>query len=402
MVGAGPAGVAAATTLARAGLDVAMIDRATFPRDKVCGDGLTSLALGLLEDLGLEPEMVSNWQWTSDCWVRSPSGRTVRFELPSGQGHFAAIAPRIDLDTAMVDLARSVGVDIFEGSPVVAAAEDADGVEVRTDGDGLFVAPWAIAADGMWSPMRKHLHIAPDGYLGEWHAFRQYASGVTGTGARDMYVSFEADLLPGYFWSFPLPGGRANVGFGIQRGGKLAVRDMGSTWSDLLSRDHIRDVLGAGATLEGQHRAWPIPARIDTADAATSRTMFVGDAVGACDVMTGEGIGQALLSGRLAAEAVIGAGHGSGAATQYAGTVRRELAADHRMSMMLVRALRHRKGARAAVRVASATSWTRRNFARWLFEDYPRALVATPRRWPQHSLRGPGSYRDAAPQQTSA
>ncbi len=62
------------------------------------------------------------------------------------------------------------------------------------------------------------------------------------------------------------------------------------------------------------------------------------------------------------------------------------------MSRLLIRALRHRKGARAAVRVAGASAWTRRNFARWLFEDYPRAIVMTPRRWPSHSLRGDGAF----------
>jgi hypothetical protein len=62
------------------------------------------------------------------------------------------------------------------------------------------------------------------------------------------------------------------------------------------------------------------------------------------------------------------------------------------MSMLLIRALQHRKGARAAVRVAGASDWTRRNFARWLFEDEPRGVVLTPRRWHRNFLRRPGSY----------
>ena len=63
------------------------------------------------------------------------------------------------------------------------------------------------------------------------------------------------------------------------------------------------------------------------------------------------------------------------------------------MSALLQRALRHRKGARFAVRLAGSTAWTRRNFARWLFEDYPRAVVLTPRRWKRHLFTGPGAYR---------
>jgi menaquinone-9 beta-reductase len=66
--------------------------------------------------------------------------------------------------------------------------------------------------------------------------------------------------------------------------------------------------------------------------------------------------------------------------------------ADHKMSLLLVRALKHRKGARAAVRVADLTPWTRRNFARWLFEDEPRAIAVTPRRWHRRVLRRDGAY----------
>jgi hypothetical protein len=60
--------------------------------------------------------------------------------------------------------------------------------------------------------------------------------------------------------------------------------------------------------------------------------------------------------------------------------------------MLLGRALKHRKGARGAVRIAGATDWTRRNFARWLFEDYPRAALLTPRRWHRNMFTGPGAY----------
>jgi menaquinone-9 beta-reductase len=214
---------------------------------------------------------------------------------------------------------------------------------------------------------------------------------------RELFVWFEPDLLPGYAWSFPLPDGRANVGFGIQRGGKVErVQDMARIWPELLARPHIAEVLGPDVQPEAPHRAWPIPARIDRALLATGRTLFVGDAAAATDPMTGEGIGQALLTGVLAAESILQAGpdEAATAASSYVGAARSALVADHRMSMLLVRALRHRKGARAALRIAGASDWTRRNFARWLFEDYPRAIAATPRRWHRRVLTGPGAYRD--------
>jgi hypothetical protein len=143
------------------------------------------------------------------------------------------------------------------------------------------------------------------------------------------------------------------------------------------------------------HRAWPIPAAVDRPEPITRRTMFVGDAVAACDTLTGEGIGQALQTGALAAEAIVAAGpHGGDATNDYARRLSSSLLADHRMSQLLVRGLSGTRGANAAIAAAGATGWTRRNFARWLFEDYPRAVVATPRRWRSGVFTGPGAFQD--------
>ncbi len=399
VIGAGPAGSAAAVTLARAGIDVGVFDKATFPRDKTCGDGLTTLALRQLESLGLEPSTIGSWTDVTDCYVTSPSGYRIHLPLPDdGSGRFAAVATRLDLDASLVDLARKEGATIVEGTELIAATEDDDGVTLVLGRDRRpereVRARWVVGADGIWSPLRRALGAGEPGYRGEWHAFRQYVSGVGDEAARHLHVMFEADLLPGYFWSFPLEGRRANIGFGVQRGGKVAIGDMGALWQELLDRPHIRDVLGPDVAPDGPHRAWPIPARIDRAVPTTRRALFVGDAVTACDLMTGEGIGQALLTGVTAAECIRDHGVVGDAGARYATRLLDELEADHRMSVLLVRALKHRKGARTAIRVAGATPWTRRNFARWLFEDSPRGIAFTPSRWHRGALSGAGAYRD--------
>ncbi len=395
MVGAGPAGTAAAITLQRAGRSVLVIDKARFPRDKCCGDGLTTLALRELEALGLDPATVGDWFDVHSAWLRSPSGREIEVPLPD-TGLYAAVAPRASLDASLVELARDVGVDVLDGhgfDSIVSSHHDH--LDVSVDGVGTVRTRYVIGADGMWSPTRKALGATMTGYRGEWHAFRQYASNVTGPAADRLIVWFEADLLPGYAWSFPLPGNRVNIGFGVLRDGGRRVSDMATLWRDLLDRPHVVAALGAGFEMEGRHTAWPIPARVDELSLTHGRVLFAGDAAAATDVMTGEGIGQALLTGRLAAQAITahGALRPDAVARAYEREVERDLFADHRMSKRLGAVLAHPAGARGTIRVVEASGeWGRRNFARWMFEDEPRAIATSPRRWHRGFLARPGAY----------
>ncbi len=388
VVGAGPAGAAAALTLARAGRVVHVFDKATFPRDKCCGDGLTTLALRELEALGFDPASVPGWFPVRSAVLHSPAGRTVRVPLV-GAGTFAATAPRRELDAALVDLARTAGVKIHEGWAFTGLSDHA--ATFSNGADTVNVAsPHVIAADGMWSPVRKAAGATLPDYRGEWHAFRQYARNVTGPAADDLIVWFDEDLLPGYAWSFPLPDGRANIGFGVLRDGSRSVQDMGALWRDLLAREHIVAALGDGFEMEGRHTAWPIPARVDAVALTAGRVLFVGDAAAATDVLTGEGIGQALETGRLAAAAILAGGDVAG---RYERAVAAALFADHRMSRRLSRVLAHPRGARGALRIVELSgTWGRRNFARWMFEDEPRAIAVSPRRWHRRMLKRPGAY----------
>jgi geranylgeranyl reductase family protein len=395
VVGGGPAGTAAAITLRRAGRSVVVIDKAAFPRDKCCGDGLTTLGLRELDGLGLDPADVEGWYDVDAAYLRSPSGREVRVPLPA-TGRYAAVAPRVSLDAALVDLARAAGAMVLDGHAFTALdASHPEHVDVDVERIGTVRARYVVAADGMWSPVRKAVGAGVPGYRGEWHAFRQYARHVTGPAAERLIVWFEPDLLPGYAWSFPLPGNRVNIGFGVLRDGERKVRDMAGLWRDLLARPHVVDALGATFELEGRHTAWPIPARIDDIALTHGRVLFVGDAAAATDVMTGEGIGQALLTGRLAAEAIDAAGALAPDAARaiYEHQVADELFADHRMSKRLGAVLASERGARGAIRVVAASGdWGKRNFARWMFEDEPRAIATTPRRWHRGMLHRPGAY----------
>jgi geranylgeranyl reductase family protein len=397
VVGAGPSGIAAALELQSTGQTVVVIDKAFFPRDKCCGDGLTTGALRILDELGFDPQTVPNWTVCSDVWLRSPSGSEMQFSLPT-RGQFAAIAPRIELDNALVQLARSKDIRVLEGHEFVSVRELTSNhitIDVSSNNKIETVqSKFVIASDGMWSPVRKSLGMSTPGYLGEWHAFRQYANNVTGSAKDRLHVWFEKDLLPGYAWSFPLQNGRVNIGFGILRGGKYSVQQMKDLWPNLLARKHIAKALGSEVVMEDRHTAWPIPARVTSAPHSSGRVLFIGDAACVTDSLTGEGIGQALLSGQLSAQAIV-AGIGREASVtrnKYEQLIRQHFFADHRMSMTLGSVLKSSLGARAALRIANLTPWTRRNFVRWMFEDEPRAAIFTPSRWHRNFLRRDGAY----------
>ena len=245
IIGAGPSGTACAATLHRLGHEVVVVDKATFPRDKCCGDGLTTNALRILEELEFDPARVPDWQTCSDVEMRSFSGRKIDLPLPSIGGQFAAIAPRAQFDHALVEHCRDMGITIHEGCAFESITHhDTNGISVRVENLGELTVDYVVAADGMWSPVRKSLGLSTQGYLGEWHAFRQYIGNVHGSANEKLHIWFEKDLLPGYAWSFPLPDNRVNFGFGILRTSDRSTKYMNDLWRDLLTRPYITETLG--------------------------------------------------------------------------------------------------------------------------------------------------------------
>ena len=393
IIGAGPSGTACAATLHRLGHEVVVVDKATFPRDKCCGDGLTTNALRILEGLNFDPSRVADWQTCSDVEMRSFSGRKIDLPLPSIGGQFAAIAPRAQFDHALVEHCRDMGITIHEGCAFESITHhDTNGISVQVENLGELTVDYVVAADGMWSPVRKSLGLSTPGYLGEWHAFRQYIGNVHGSANEKLHIWFDKDLLPGYAWSFPLPDNRVNFGFGILRTSDRSTKYMNDLWRDLLTRPYITTVLGEHFVPEDRHTAWPIPARIHDAVRSSGRVLFIGDAVCATDTLTGEGIGQALETGIAAGEAIHECNTAADVRDSYSHKIDSLLLADHRMSSVLSRMLTYPVVARMVLALVDTNNWTRKNFVRWMFEDEARAVVFTPRRWHRRFLARPGAY----------
>jgi flavin-dependent dehydrogenase len=415
VIGGGPAGSAAAITLARSGSSVALVDRARFPRDKCCGDGLTTGALRRLEMLGLDPATVDSFTMIDELAVRSPSGRVLRVPLGDGPGVFGAIARRTDLDAALVRQATTAGAELHEGDGLVGLDVLPDAVTARLASGTTIEAGFCVAADGAWSPVRRLLAgqeavldqtaadaAAPDESHRQppapvsWLAFRAYASGVTGEAADRPWVSFSETLLPGYAWSFPLGGGSVNIGVGLPRPDGTPGRLARHAWTETLRDPFIASLLGHGAVLEGPVRAWPIPAGggSDLLVGGGGRVLFAGDAAAAADLFTGEGIGQALSTG-VGAGAAIADGTSSPpeVAARYVSSLAPSLGAEQRVATAAQSLFTRPFLARGALWATGASRLISRGVAGWLYESYPREVMLQPRSW-STMLHGRGAYLD--------
>lgn len=395
VIGAGPAGSAAAIELARAGRPVTIVDRAAFPRDKCCGDGLTTLALRELEQLGFDPGAVASWTWVDEVRVRTPAGRVLDLDLPAGPGRYSAVARRHDLDAALLALATRHGARPQIPCRVTGVTVDDHGAAIELDGGATIRARHVIAADGMWSATRKQLGLDEHRYRGEFHALRRYVR-TDRPAARQQWVWFEADLLPGYAWSFPVPGG-VNVGIAVHRSDRLDGGALKATIAGLLQRPPIAEVIGPASDADAEAvKAWPIPARLAGSELAHGPVMFIGDAARACDPLTGEGIAQAIATGAMAAREIVAGGRPVAVAERYAARAHRRFDADERMARWCIRVLRTPRRAEVALGLAGLSSWSRGKVARWMFEDEPRGIALTPRRWHAQSFRRPGAYSSSS------
>ena len=307
VVGTGPGGSAAGYYLAERGVDVLLLDKSEFPREKTCGDGLTPRAVAVLDEMGLLPTLARAGRHIDGVEIFAPDGYSTSARVPpiAGPGPSMLVVPRIVLDNVLRDRAVQSGAR-FEGRFHVANIErTATGVIVRGERDGhrqAIAARMAIVATGasVALPVRMGLlERAPRMML----AARAYGDGAVGLDGR-IQIRFDNVPLPGYGWVFPLAGSSANVGVGFYPPGRMSghARSSPRTAFDRFVRAAMRaGPIGQGR-LAGPVKAYPL--RVDFPEAPTSRgrVMLVGEAAGLANPLTGEGIDYALESGRLAAE----------------------------------------------------------------------------------------------------
>lgn len=308
VIGAGPGGSAAAAASAAAGRDTLLVDAASFPRDKPCGDGLTPRAIAELRALGLQPFLAgrgTNWGLRAHGF-----GQTLHLPWPGGNlPSTGSAAPRTELDNAVRVVAEQRGSAVLEQAKAVSVDTGPGGrvagVTVRTpDGPRTIGCRHLIVADGARSQVGKMLGRA-------WHrdtaygvAVRAYMSSSRGS---DPWISSHLELrdsseqlLSGYGWIFPLGGDQVNIGVGTlataRHPASVQLRSLLAHYVDQRRGDF--DLSGEPAGV------WSalLPMGGAVSGVSGPNWMLIGDAAGCVNPLNGEGIDYALETGRLAAD----------------------------------------------------------------------------------------------------
>jgi flavin-dependent dehydrogenase len=301
VVGAGPAGAVAAYALARRGANVSLFERATWPRPKACGDGLTPQSVALLDELGIALPSRARFAAT---YVTGPTGAAFRAPWPA-HAVDGTTCERIDFDATLVAAAVAAGVRFYDRTHVTACAMGTlsiRGADARTRTE-VFDA--VALAEGATGALGTRAGLPP--FRSRLGAYRGYVD-VAHDLPPEYQVHYAAPFLPGYAWVFPVEPRRANVGAVLASRGDVRARL--ANW--LAVDPHARRALGERPALQDGRGGVIV---IGRARRYVDRTFAIGDAAGIADPLSAEGVSQAMRSAVLFADAL----HHSGGDVARAG-----------------------------------------------------------------------------------
>lgn len=415
VVGGGPTGAVTAVALRREvpGARVTLVDKATFPRDKTCGDGLGPGARRVLDGLGLS-ELLEPFHMPLSVAISGPGGveAVARGPIVEGRDLAGYVAPRLALDDLLLGAAREAGAEVHEGVSFEGmvpaggragagsgAGPEAGETVALSDGDATF--DLVIGADGAYSgvrralgigrPSMRHTHIAMRAYGRVTHPDKPVSD--------TLRFDFLESLLPVYGWVFPLPDDGANLGVGIPVNHlKRQTARHGRTLRDLFDL-YVADLERRGFSVSGVERVatHQLPhAASRTAMTAPGRAaVLLGDAAASINPLSGEGIFYGMAAGVQLAEhlgALERAGEpwrGAGLPAALAGferAHRRRFARHYRECYLAQQLMRSRFWAGVATRAVAASDDAMAHVALMLFDEQSagsRGLV----RLATHSLR---------------
>ena len=356
-MGAGPAGAMAALHLARAGRASLLLDRATFPRDKICGDALTGKVLSELRQLGgpLAARLAEVGTEAASWGITfvAPNGGAVRVPFKPGFDPAASppdgyVLPRLTFDNLLVEeVRRQPLIELREGCDVARVERGGPGWQLFDKlGNLLAECRLLLVANGAQSAFVRQ--VAGQALAPAHHSagLRAYYQGVTGLDP-DHFVElhFLPELLPGYLWIFPLANGGANVGLGMLSEDIMRQKvNLRERFEAVLATHPLISQRFAQAKRLGPLRGWGLPLGSRRQPASGPGYLLLGDAASIVDPFTGEGISNAMLSGRYAAtwasQALAANDLSAGFLAGYDAALYRRLGQELRLSAMLQRLAR--------------------------------------------------------------
>ncbi len=316
VVGAGPSGASASIFLARAGYSVLLLDKAVFPREKICGDAFSGKSVSVMRDLGLLQEVVKHPHGiVRGVTMVAPNSMKVTVDFPPAEGlEFAGYTiARKDTDQILfTEATNQKNIEIIQDFQVTELVRDESGIVCGVLGipngsteKQVFNAKVIIGADGAVSIISRKLSLpySPPSHM--YSAVRGYWKGVSDL-SDNIELYFIDGVLPGYLWIFPMGDGLSNVGLGILSSDLISNKKHPYTiLADAIAKHPALISKFKNATPVGKVSGWSIPNGSFVKPNFGDGWVVVGDAASLVDPFSGEGVGNALASGKYAAEAII-------------------------------------------------------------------------------------------------
>ncbi len=322
IIGAGPAGCSTSLFLAKHKIPHTIIDKAIFPRDKVCGDALSGKTVYVLNqlDTSIVPQFAKQSSEFIDSWgvkFAAPNGKSIdipfKKDISKEKYPPGFIAKRKDFDFELFKRLDKNFATIYEGTEVSDIVKVDGGYKIScknsTSNFELPISKLVIGAEGDRSVVAKKLagiKKENDHYCA---GIRAYYDGVEGMHSQNFIeLHFLEDMLPGYFWIFPLPNGQANIGAGMLSSSvsKKKVNLKEDMLKAIANNPTIKHRF-KNAKLIGDIQGWGLPLGSKKRNLSGDGFLLVGDAGSLIDPFTGEGIGNALYSGMMAADFIAAA-----------------------------------------------------------------------------------------------
>jgi menaquinone-9 beta-reductase len=300
--GAGPAGCTAALALGSSGLKVALIEKDKFPREKICGDAIPAYVPKVLNTIN--PAYAGAFKGLTEkieadvCRFTAPNGKSLDLKF-SEQGFFCK---RLIFDNFLFELVSKLqNITVYLETAVRDINLNGNGVSVIAGDNLKLKSRVVIGCDGANSIIRKNLAGTKIDASKGSVAFRAYFKNVKGNPPGTLEFHFLKDLLPGYFWIFPMPDNKFNVGLGMPS--KVVSEKKINLRNEMLriiETDPYLSTRFSGAEMTGEIKGHILPVCSRKISLSGNRYMLCGDAASLVNPATGAGIGQAMQSGRFA------------------------------------------------------------------------------------------------------